>query len=66
MDLDILYIVGTHLVDTQELTINGYTWIGHNRVDLDPKAVRGSGGVGILIKKLYSEQLRYKTHRQNI
>ena len=28
-----------------------YKWFGHNRVDLSRKAIRGSGGVGALIKE---------------
>ena len=26
-------------------------WFGHNRVNLSSKAIRGSGGVGVLIKE---------------
>ena len=30
--------------------MEGYTWFGNNRQSLDPRAQRGSGGVGFLIK----------------
>ena len=30
--------------------VNNYTWFGVNRRDLDPRAVRGSGGIGFLVK----------------
>ena len=31
------------------ISVPGYTWYGHNRLDINPNAIRGSGGVGFLI-----------------
>ena len=30
---------------------NGYMWLGHNRTLVSNKAMRGSGGVGVLVKE---------------
>ena len=51
-DFDILAITETFLRGDQKLDIDGYTFIGHNR-DIQQSGVsrRGSGGVGILVKK---------------
>ena len=40
----------THLKNNNNIDIHGFTWYGHNRVVKHVNAVRGSGGVGILIK----------------
>ena len=37
----------SRLKDQKEITVPGYTWIGHNRLHLAPNAPHGSGGVGI-------------------
>ena len=39
----------TFLKDNNELNIDNYIWISHNRTDVNVRAVRGSGGVGILL-----------------
>ena len=39
----------THLRDQDGINVPGYRWYGHNRLALDPNALRGSGGVGFLI-----------------
>ena len=36
--------------DDHSINIPGYTWYGNNRTALSNRAVRGSGGVGILVK----------------
>ena len=46
---DIYAICESHLKDNNELNVNGYKWFGNNRVNLDPNAIRGSGGVGFLV-----------------
>ena len=38
------------MVGDTGLNIEGYHWIGHNRVNLHVRARTGSGGVGFLIK----------------
>ena len=45
---DIICLVETHLKNNQTITLDGFTWLGHNRLKLHNNAVRGSGGVGIL------------------
>ena len=37
--------------DKDVVTTPAYLWIGHNRTKLSKKAVRGSGGVGVLVKE---------------
>ena len=51
VNLDIICINETFLRDDQEISIQGYKWIGHNRTQINPRAMRGSGGVGILVKE---------------
>ncbi|MES9882132.1 MAG: reverse transcriptase family protein [Sedimenticola sp.] len=50
LNVDIVSLCETHLKHDEQLTVPGYKWIGHNRQNLSPNAVRGSGGVGFLIK----------------
>ena len=49
-DFDILCLSETHLKDGKNIDIQGFTWFGFNRTIRHVRAVRGSGGVGILIK----------------
>ena len=51
LNLDILCLVEIHLWRRDFISSQNYNWIGHNRTDLSPRARRGSGGVGVLIKK---------------
>ena len=44
-----MYLLLLNLTST--IYIDGYVWFGNNRTDIDFRAVRGSGGVGILIKE---------------
>ena len=46
---DIYVICETHLTGDNGISVPGYTWYGHNRIDINPNAIRGSGGVGFLI-----------------
>ena len=50
LNLDILGIAETHLVDGKGIKLNGYTWVGNNRKLIHKRAKTGSGGVGFLIK----------------
>ena len=50
LDCKIVCLSETHLKDKNNINIPGFTWYGHNRVVKHVNAVRGSGGVGILIK----------------
>ena len=47
---DIYSINETFLRGNQQLSVCGYSWFGSNRHDIDPRAVRGSGGTGFLVK----------------
>ena len=49
-DADIICLAETHLQRDESITLEGYTWFGHNRLQIHRNAIRGSGGVGILIK----------------
>ena len=55
---DIISINETFLRDNETLDIHNYRWIGRNRTNINPRALRGSGGVGFLIKK--EVELMYK------
>jgi hypothetical protein len=50
-DYDIIALCETFLRENEDIEIDGYSWVGHNRSGQDPKAKRGSGGVGFLIRK---------------
>ena len=45
----------THLVDDQEITLPGFKWFGHNRLELHRRAQSGSGGVGFLIRDNFAD-----------
>ena len=47
---DITCLCETWLRETNAIVYEGYTWIGQNRCKIAKKAVRGSGGVGMLVK----------------
>ena len=55
---DVIALVETWLKGEEEIMVEGYRWFGCNRRTLHRKAVRGSGGVGVLIReevlKLYA------------
>ena len=55
---DVIALVETWLKGVEEIVVEGYRWFGCNRRTLHRKAVRGSGGVGVLIReevlKLYA------------
>ena len=53
----------TFLRDENELNIDGFKWIGHNRSNLHPNARRGSGGVGILIRHSLLQQFDLSVDR---
>ena len=55
---DIFCICETHLEGAAVIEIEGYTWFGHNRLYRNRNAPKGSGGVGILIKKTLCNQLK--------
>ena len=50
LNLDIVGLAETHLINKKSITMVGYTWFGQNRTSLHYKARRGSGGIGFLIK----------------
>ncbi|XP_060597076.1 uncharacterized protein LOC132750994 isoform X1 [Ruditapes philippinarum] len=50
IDADIFSICETHLTREKVINVDGYVWFGNNRKNIHVNAVRGSGGVGILVK----------------
>ena len=48
---DVIAVVETLLRGEEVVEVDGYRWVGRNRRGLHRKAVRGSGGVGLLIKE---------------
>jgi exonuclease III len=47
---DIVSLNETHLKANETIEVPGYTWFGHNRHGTHVHAVKGSGGVGFLVK----------------
>ena len=47
---DIVCLVEMWLRGDETAVFDGYQWFGHNRSNLSNKAVRGSGGVGLLVR----------------
>ena len=50
LNLDIICINETFLLEGQEINVPGYKWFGNNRKHIARRACRGSGGVGMLIR----------------
>lgn len=48
----------TWLKENQQIAIPGYKWYGQNRSDLSRSAVRGSGGVGVLVSNTIGNQFK--------
>ena len=48
LNYDIFAISESHLRPNESITLNGYTWYGHNRTQLSMNVVQGSGGVVFL------------------
>ena len=48
---DVVALVETWLKAEDVLAVEGYKWFGQNRRHLHKNAVRGSGGVGVLIRE---------------
>ena len=48
---DIMAVAETWLRGEEVIEVDGYRWFGRNRKGLHWKAVRGSGGVGLLIRE---------------
>ena len=59
-DTDILCLSETFLKGDDAFDIDKYTWIGHNRTDINRKAVRGSGGVGVLLHDRITAMFHYE------
>ena len=51
LNLDILCLCETFVVGKQEVQLNNYIWYGNTRKTISRRAVRGSGGVGILVHR---------------
>ena len=61
LDCAILTFNETHLKDEENVSLPGYTWFGQNRSQLQVRARKASGGVGILVRNSL-----FKTYNGNI
>ena len=50
LGLDMVCICETFLMNDSTIEVDGYKWFGNNRKLIAKRAVRGSGGIGMLIK----------------
>lgn len=56
MNLDLIGIAESHLKGSKVLEVDGYQWYGNNREDTHKRTYKGSGGVGVFVRKsLYTE-----------
>ena len=53
---DLICLTETHLTHDASITLPGYKWYGHNRLNLHVRAKSGSGGCGILVKDTLLEE----------
>ena len=51
LNLDILCVAETHLTGNNVIDIDVFSWFGQNRENIHIRAKKGSGGVGILVRK---------------
>ncbi|XP_071102383.1 uncharacterized protein [Haliotis cracherodii] len=51
MECDIFGVCETFLKNGSKLNVDGFTWYGNNRKNINKRAKRGSGGVGVFVKK---------------
>lgn len=49
---DVVCLMETWLKGNEGVVFDNYEWFGHNRALLSRKAVRDSGGVGVLVKNV--------------
>ena len=50
LNFDIIALCETFLTEDNIIDIENYSWFGNNILNIDKRATRGSGGVGILVK----------------
>ena len=50
-NLDIMCLCETFLKSSDIISIEGYKWFSNDRTSISKRAVRGSGGVGVLVKE---------------
>lgn len=50
MDLHIIGITESHLINDNVIHIDNYKWFSNNRKQIHTRAKTGSGGVGLLVK----------------
>ena len=66
LNLDIIGIAETHLKGNATIELDNYQWYGNNRNNIHVRAVKGSGGVGVFVRKsilieFHVEKLRAET-----
>ncbi len=60
IDGDIIAVNETHLKGTKCVEMPGYMWYGYNRQQQHVRVNKGSGGVGILVKRRIAEEYDIK------
>ena len=58
---DIVCVTETHLKNNDQICIEGYKYYGLNRLLLNKHALRGSGGIGVLVKNVHFNNYLIKT-----
>lgn len=57
MNLHIIGITESHLVNNNIIDIENYKWFGNNRSQIHTRAKTGSGGVGLLVKDEVAKEM---------
>ena len=65
LDLDVIGIAETHLLQNNYIDVEGYKWYGNNRKQIHRRAPKGSGGVGILVKNVLFEHFHVEVLNQD-
>ena len=66
LDIDIILITETKLVNDETINLDGYSWYGFNRSFVKKTAKCGSGGVGILIRQNIIENYHVNELDKNV
>ena len=64
LDLDVIGIAETHLLQNNYIDVEGLKWYGNNRKQIHIRAPKGSGWVGIFVKNVLFEHVKSR-HARN-
>ena len=64
-DIDVLCVCETHLIGGNVINVEKYKWYGNNRVNQNIRSPKGSGGVGILVRKSIFENYNVSVCENN-